>query len=102
MMNHIANENEKIKVFLLGSPKVVVGDEEVVFPFKQAEAIFYYLILEKNASKNKIADLIWGDKYDEEKIKSNMRNAIYVIRKIFGKDFLVESKKNVIQINKNY
>lgn len=102
MMNDNENLSKEIQVFLLGPPRVLLGNEEVVFPFKQAEAIFYYLILEKDVCKNKISDLIWGDKCDDEKLKPNIRNAVYVIRKIFGKDFLVEPRKNVININSNY
>lgn len=57
-------------------------------PFKQAEALVYYLLVEKETFRPKLADIIWGDSADEHKVQSNMRNAIYVIRREFGRDFL--------------
>jgi len=71
----------------------------VSLPFKQAEALLYYLLVEGEVSRAKVADIIWGDRGDEKKIRSSMRNAIYVLRKAFGYDFLQESQKNVIGIH---
>jgi len=59
----------------------------------------YYLLVEGEVSRAKVADIIWGDRGDEKKIRSSMRNAIYVLRKAFGYDFLQESQKNVIGIH---
>ena len=71
----------EVKAILLGVPKLMLGENVVNLPFKQAEALCYYLLVEKKADKYRIADLIWGDKHTEEKVKTNMRNALYVIRK---------------------
>ena len=90
---------QELTVFLLGQGRFYADGKQVVLPFKQAEALLYYLLLEKSAFRPKIADIIWGDSQGEERIKSNMRNAIYVIRKAFGSDFLLRGQGNTIQIN---
>ena len=84
---------------LLGSPRILKDGEFVAFPFKQAEAILYYLLVEREAPRSKIADLIWGNNVGDQKVKSNMRNAIYVLRKLLWTDFLIEPRKNILQIN---
>ena len=90
---------QKITAELLGSGRILLDGKQVNLPFKQAEALVYYLLVEKETFRPKLADIIWGDSADEHKVQSNMRNAIYVIRREFGRDFLVGASKNVIQIN---
>lgn len=92
----------KIQAFLLGRPHVSLDGEQISLPFKQAEALLYYLLVEGSASRFKLADLIWGDRGDEKKVRSNMRNAIYVLRKALGTEFLLETQKNVLEINPYY
>lgn len=80
---------QKITAELLGSGRILLDGKPVNLPFKQAEALVYYLLVEKETFRPKLADIIWGDSADEHKVQSNMRNAIYVIRREFGRDFLV-------------
>ncbi len=93
---------KEIQAFLLGRARILLDGEQISFPFKQAEALLYYLLVEGSASRFKLADLIWGDRGDEKKVRSNMRNAIYVLRKALGTDFLLETQKNIIRINPEY
>ena len=90
---------KKIQAFLLGRPRVLLDGEPVSLPFKQAEALLYYLLVEGSASRIRLGDLIWGDRGDEKKVRSNMRNAIYVLRKALGTDFLLERQKDVLELN---
>ena len=92
----------KLTVSLMGRPRILLDGATVSLPFKQAEALLYYLLMEGSVSRAKIADIIWGDRGDEKKVKSSMRNAIYVLRKAFGHDFLQESQKSIIGINPEY
>lgn len=92
----------EISASLLGQVHMEADGVPVTLPFKQAEALLYYLLVEKEVSRSKIASLIWGDSSDESKVKSSMRNAIYVLRKTFGRDFIVEVRKNILQINPAY
>ncbi len=92
---------KKIKVFLLGSPKIYMNDIQYEFPYSRVEALFYYILTVKEESKYKLADLFWGDKYDNEKANKNFRNALYLIRKEFGKDFFITNTKRNLSINPN-
>lgn len=91
--------NRILTVKLLGHPEIRVDGTVVTFPFRQAEAIVYYLLMERTANKDVLADMIWGEKYDTGKMKANLRNALYIIRKLFGRDFLLEGKNDVLEIN---
>ena len=68
---------QKITAELLGSGRILLDGKQVNLPFKQAEALVYYLLVEKETFRPKLADIIWGDSADEHKVQSNMRNAIY-------------------------
>ncbi|WP_432663085.1 AAA family ATPase [Wukongibacter baidiensis] len=89
---------EKIKVNLLGTPRVLKDDEEIIFPYGKAEAIFYYLIVEKQATREKLCQLFWDDiSYDTA--KKNLRNAIYLIRKSLDKNILISPRRSIIKLN---
>ena len=49
---------DKLTGLLLGPPRVLLNDEVVNLPFKQAEALLYYLLVEHEVSRSKAADLI--------------------------------------------
>lgn len=88
-----------VRVQLLGRPRVWIADSIVSFPFKQAEALFYYLLLEREARRDVLAELIWESSFGAEKAQSSMRNAIYVLRKQFGRGVLAEPVKNILQLD---
>ena len=92
----------EIAAYLLGQVHIEADGVPVTLPFKQAEALLYYLLVEKEVSRSRIAGLIWGESSDESRVKSSMRNAIYILRKTFGRDFIVEARKNILQINPDY
>ncbi|KAB3534809.1 tetratricopeptide repeat protein [Alkaliphilus pronyensis] len=83
---------------LFGNPRVLKNDEDIIFPYKKAEALFYYLLLEKRASRETLVNLFWGD-VSEEIAKKNLRNAVYMIRKIFNEDVLISPQRSIITLN---
>lgn len=91
--------SQQLAVSMLGSPSMELDGAPLVFPYRQAEAILYYLFLNQSVNKYTLADLIWEDKCTEEKTNSNLRNAFYIIRKNLGKDFLVKGSGDMIKIN---
>ena len=61
----------EMKISLLGTPSVKnKKGEEIKFPYKKVEALFYYLLVKKKTSRNKLATLLWGD-MPENKAKKN-------------------------------
>lgn len=88
-----------LEVNLLGTPRVIFSGTEITFPYRQAEAIFYYMAENKTVSRSVLGDLIWEGALSDEKLNSSLRNAIYTIRKLFGKDFIVKGAGNTLSLN---
>lgn len=86
-----------IKVRMLGTP-AVSGKEKVFFPYRKAEALFYYLAVNRQASRDELVNLLW-EELDERSAKKNLRNAMYRINKAFGTDILVSPQKSHIMLN---
>lgn len=89
---------ERIAVTLLGSPSVEYGGENVLFPYKKAEGLFYYLCVKKKITRNEAIEIFWSD-CDNATAKKNLRNAIYNIRKIFGTDIITVSGTTIVGLN---
>lgn len=69
----------KIKVYLIGTPKVFIDGKQYQFPFRRAESLFYYLVTKSSENKQVLEDMFWGDIYDEERANRNYRNAVYCL-----------------------
>lgn len=87
-----------IRIQLLSFPKIEKNDTVLHFPYKKAEALFYYLAVEKSISRDKAALLLWEDE-DELTAKKNLRHAIYIIRKTFHTEVVISPQKNMLQLN---
>lgn len=89
---------EKISVHLLGRPYVEVNGERVSFPYKKAEGFFYYLCVKKNATREEIIYVLWGS--DNENVgRKNLREAVYQIKKLLGKEILLTAGHTSISLN---
>lgn len=88
----------KINVHLLGRPYVEVDGERINFPYKKAEGFFYYLCVKKNATREEIIYVLWGA--DNENVgRKNLREAVYQIKKLLGKEILVTAGHTSISLN---
>lgn len=90
-----------IEIKFLGLPKVFVNKKRIYFPYKKAEALFYYLYLEKSSSRNNLAEIFWCN-FDENSARKNLRDALYNIKKTFGFDILLSPKQQSIIFNNHY
>ena len=87
-----------ISVHLLGRPYVEVDGERVNFPYKKAEGFFYYLCVKKTATREEIIYVLWGA--DNENVgRKNLREAVYQIKKLLGKEILVTAGHTSISLN---
>src|SRR6056297_3582551 len=93
--------NLEININFLGSPKVFVDKKRIYFPYKKAEALFYYLYFMKSSSRNTLTEMFWSD-FDEKSAKKNLRDALYKIKKTFGFDILISPKRTTLMINDDY
>ncbi len=87
-----------ISVKLLGPPNAAMNGKPVSFPFKKAEALFYYLVTEKTVYRNQISALLWEDTPDSN-AKKNLRNALYSLKNAFLPDIYSAPNRNLLIIN---
>ncbi|MEA1939862.1 MAG: AAA family ATPase [Candidatus Caldatribacteriota bacterium] len=88
-----------IKIRTFGIP-AVIGDNgnRILFPYTKLEALFYYIVINKKATRDELADLLWGN-CNEKYAKKNLRNAIYNISKLFKKDIFISPKRTFLALN---
>ncbi|MFZ5966954.1 MAG: BTAD domain-containing putative transcriptional regulator [Bacillota bacterium] len=89
---------DKICVKLLNTPVVMKNSETIVFPFRKAEALFYYLLVKKQGTRDELVNLLWGE-IDEETAKKNLRHAMYKLRKTFDMDIVISPQKSMVLLN---
>ena len=89
---------EEIAVQLFGIPEIRLGDEKIRFPYKKAEAFFYYLCVMKKVSRDQVICLLWGDE-DETSGKKKLRDAVYQVKRLLGKDLLLTGGHTEIELN---
>ncbi len=89
---------EEIAVQLFGIPEIRLGDEKIRFPYKKAEAFFYYLCVRKKVSRDQVICLLWGDE-DETSGKKKLRDAVYQVKRLLGKDLLLTGGHTEIELN---
>lgn len=87
-----------VKVYMLGERQVLINERPVLFPYQQAEALFYFLAYNKRASRGKLGSMLW-ENADQDTCNHNIRNAIYVIKKEFGADVLISRQKAIVELN---
>lgn len=73
---------------------MVTFDGEIIkFPYKKAEAFFYYMAIEKKATREYITELLWEND-DSVLAKKNLRHALYSINKIFPEPVITSPQKS--------
>ncbi|WP_217588615.1 AAA family ATPase [Lentibacillus saliphilus] len=72
-----------IKVNVFNNFKTTVNHKRIIFPYGKVEALFYYLVVNKSASRDQLATLLWAE-MDEKTAKKNLRNALYTVKKLFS------------------
>lgn len=87
-----------IKVNMLKTPGVEIDGRAVVFPFKRVDALLYYMLVRRSATRQELISLLW-ESYDEGLGLKNLRNTLYALKRVLGGDFLVSPQKAMIVVN---
>ncbi|WFD11367.1 AAA family ATPase [Tepidibacter hydrothermalis] len=87
-----------INIKFFNNHSVSKNNDIICFPYKKTEALFYYLVINKEASRDELVNLLWEDS-KESTAKKNLRNAMYQIRKVFDMDIIISPKKSTVSIN---
>ncbi|KJS80038.1 MAG: hypothetical protein JM58_19195 [Peptococcaceae bacterium BICA1-8] len=87
-----------IEINLFDTPGVKKNKKPIIFPFRKAEALLYYLVVNRQATRDELVHLFWGE-LDDVTAKKNLRNALYKIRQAFEEEILISPQKSIIILN---
>ena len=82
---------------MLGRPSVTFEGKPLLFPIQKAEALLYYVAFWHTVSKNEVSDMLWNG--ERANVQKNLRNALYLMRKKFGVDFIIPIKGGKLTCN---
>lgn len=90
----------KIDVGILGTPRISVDSNPIKITSKKIQALFFYIFLNGNVTRNELVLMFWPDKGDETGRK-NLRNTLYKLKKILGEDIILTEGNESIRINQD-
>lgn len=88
----------EIHIYVLQSPRILMDNQLIILPYKKAEALLYYLAIQKKVTREHAAALLW-DTCEEATAKKNLRHALYTIRKTFHMDLIISSDRHSLCLN---
>lgn len=94
-------ERTMLTVTMLQTPRVELDGREIVFPFKRVDALFYYMVVRRSATRQELIALLWESCDDATGLK-NLRNTVYSLKKVLGGDFLLSPNKTTLQVNPDW
>lgn len=83
---------------MFGNFLVTVDRKEIFFPYSKVQALFCYLLINKQDNREHLSGLLWANE-EEGTAKKNLRNAIYKINKCFNIPVLISPQKSIIMLN---
>lgn len=87
-----------ITVSLLGTPRVCKDGQELIFPYRKTEGLFYYLCVKHSVSRDEVIGIFWAD-CAESAARKNLRDAIYHLKKLLGEDVVRIEGNNHISLH---
>lgn len=88
-----------IEIFLLKSPQLLIDSRPCRLPYQKAEALLYYLAVEKKTTRERAASLLW-DNCDEATARKNLRHAVYTIKKSAGAELILPCGRQELILNR--
>lgn len=67
----------EIRIYVLQSPKILADGVPVTLPYKKAEALVYYMAVEKHVTRDQAAALLWGNCEEATAKKESSSCAVY-------------------------
>lgn len=88
----------RVDVHFLGQPEILIDGKRIQITQKKIEAMLLYLLFNGQCTREELVAVFWCG-CDEESARRNLRNSIYKLRNLIGKDFLLAGGKSYISIN---
>lgn len=88
----------KIICKLFGPPKIIKEGALVHFPYAKINALLYYMLIAKVASRDEVSGLLWPNEPDDV-AKRNLRNAMYQAKKSLGLNIILSPLKSTLILN---
>lgn len=78
------SEGASCKIYLLGKPRILVGQDVVLLPYQKATALLAYLASSGEAvERERLRQLLWPT-LDPGKAAANLRHAVHLLRRSLG------------------
>lgn len=87
-------------ITLFQTPTLCINGQSINLSTKKGEALLYYLLIERKASRDRLATLIWGDN-SAEQAKRHLRDALYLLRRQIG-DVIIAADRYTLCLNPIY
>lgn len=88
----------KAEVHFLGQPEILIDRKRIQITQKKIEAMLLYILFNVKCTREELVAVFWCD-CDAESARRNLRNSIYKIRNLIGKDLLIAEGKSYISLN---
>ncbi len=91
----------KVKLHLLGPPRIIVEGTPQRLPYQKATALLAYLAVTGSShSREYLSTLLWGN-VDDQRAYSSLRNALYVIRRDLEPASLLIVSQRQVRLNQD-
>lgn len=94
-------KNAEIHAYLLRRPQIDCGERTFSVRLKKAQALLYYLLLQKKATRSELIGLLWSDE-EETLAYRHLRDNLYHLKKILPMELIVPMGRSAIQLNPDY
>ncbi len=91
-------ERISVQAFLLQPTRVECGGGLLTIRLKKAQALLFYLLVRKKASREELTGLLWADE-DEELSRRHLRDDLYHLKKAAPIELIVPDGRSSVQLN---
>lgn len=91
-------DDSVIDAIMMGKAQIFWQGQRLIFPFSKMEAMLYYLLVNGSSSRGELAGLLWSD-MPEEAARKNLRNALYLFKKVVDEDVILMPSRSVLLLN---
>lgn len=88
----------ELSIKMFGTPSISVDGRPITFPYRKADALLYYMVLQKRVARNELASILWAESDITSALK-NLRHAVYTTRKGLGFDIFSSGQSTMLELD---